>query len=143
LFMLFVGSVIFLFMLLHGERYQAWVVSHGAFSPAVIGPLVHDSASAIRGYFRGTTILALTNAVPVGLTAWLLDIPLVGAIAMVTFITAYVPFFGAIVGRVRVSDCPWQPGPPHSPDHAGGPAVREQRRAELLRACRLWDVPKP
>jgi len=97
LFMLFVGSVIFLFMLLHGERYQAWVVSHGAFSPAVIGPLVHDSASAIRGYFRGTTILALTNAVPVGLTAWLLDIPLVGAIAMVTFITAYVPFFGAIV----------------------------------------------
>jgi predicted PurR-regulated permease PerM len=100
LFMLFIGSVIFLFMLLHGARYQAWVVRHSGFSAGTIEPVIRDSASAIRGYFKGTTILAFTNAVPVGLTAWLLDIPLVGAIAMVTFITAYVPFFGAIVAGV-------------------------------------------
>jgi putative heme transporter len=100
LFMLFIGSVIFLFMLLHGARYQAWVVRHSGLSRGTIEPLVHDSASAIRGYFKGTTILAVTNAVPVGLTAWLLDVPLVGAIALVTFITAYVPFYGAIVAGV-------------------------------------------
>ena len=100
LFMLFIGSVIFLFMLLHGARYQAWVVRHSGLSQGMIEPVVHDAASAIRGYFKGTTILAVTNAVPVGLTAWLLDVPLVGAIALVTFITAYVPFFGAIVAGV-------------------------------------------
>jgi predicted PurR-regulated permease PerM len=97
LFMLFIGSVIFLFMLLHGARYQAWVVRHSGLSRGAIEPVVHDSASAIRGYFKGTTILAVTNAVPVGITAWLLGIPLVGAIALVTFITAYVPFYGAII----------------------------------------------
>ena len=97
LFMLFIGSVIFLFMLLHGARYQAWVVRHSGLSLGTIEPVVHDSASAIRGYFKGTTILAVTNAVPVGITAWLLGIPLVGAIALVTFITAYVPFYGAII----------------------------------------------
>jgi predicted PurR-regulated permease PerM len=100
LFMLFIGSVIFLFMLLHGARYQAWVVRHSGLSQNTIEPVVHDAASAIRGYFKGTTILAVTNAVPVGLTAWLLGLPLVGAIALVTFITAYVPFFGAIVAGV-------------------------------------------
>jgi len=100
LFMLFIGSVIFLFMLLHGSRYQAWVVRHSGVALSMIEPVVHDSASAIRGYFKGTTILAFTNAVPVGLTAWLLGIPLVGAIALVTFITAYVPFYGAIVAGV-------------------------------------------
>jgi predicted PurR-regulated permease PerM len=100
LFMLFIGSVIFLFMLLHGARYQAWFVRHSGMSLGTVEPIVHDAASAIRGYFRGTTILAVTNAVPVGITAWLLDIPLVGAIVLVTFITAYVPFFGAIVAGV-------------------------------------------
>jgi predicted PurR-regulated permease PerM len=100
LFMLFIGSVIFLFMLLHGARYQEWVVRHSGFSQRTIEPMVHDAASAIRGYFKGTTILAITNAVPVGLTAWLLGVPLVGAIALVTFITAYVPFYGAIVAGV-------------------------------------------
>ena len=99
-FMLFIGSVIFLFMLLHGARYQAWFVNHSGFSLSTIEPVVHDSASAIRGYFKGTTILAVTNAVPVGLTAWLLGVPLVGAISLVTFITAYIPFFGAIVAGV-------------------------------------------
>ena len=97
LFMLFIGSVIFLFMLLNGARYQAWVVRHSGLSLGTIEPVVHDSASAIRGYFKGTTILAVTNAVPVGIAAWLLGVPLVGAIALVTFITAYVPFYGAII----------------------------------------------
>ncbi|HEY9378375.1 MAG TPA: AI-2E family transporter, partial [Jiangellaceae bacterium] len=100
LFMLFIGSVIFLFMLLYGARYQAWFVRHSGMSLRTVEPIVHDSASAIRGYFRGTTILAVTNAVPVGITAWLLGLPLVGAIALVTFITAYIPFFGAIVAGV-------------------------------------------
>lgn len=99
-FMLFIGSVIFLFMLLNGARYKAWLISHSALSPDIIEPLVRDSASAIRGYFRGATILAFTNAIPVGLTAWLLGIPLVLPIALVTFFTAYVPFFGAIVAGV-------------------------------------------
>ncbi|HMG29555.1 MAG TPA: AI-2E family transporter [Jiangellaceae bacterium] len=100
LFMVFIGSVILLFMLLHGSRYRTWFVAHSGLSTHTIEPVVDDAASAIRGYFKGTTLLAVTNAVPVGLAAWLLGVPLVGAIALVTFITAYVPFFGAIIAGV-------------------------------------------
>ena len=100
LFMLFIGSVIFLFMLLNGERYQTWFVRHSGMSVNTVEPVVHDAASAIRGYFRGTTVLAVTNAVPVAITAWLLGVPLVGAITLVTFITAYIPFYGAIIAGV-------------------------------------------
>jgi len=90
LFMVFIGSVILLFMLLHGSRYRTWFVAHSGLSTHTIEPVVDDAASAIRGNFK----------VPVGLAAWLLGVPLVGAIALVTFITAYVPFFGAIIAGV-------------------------------------------
>jgi putative heme transporter len=102
LFMVFIGSVIFLFMLLNGRRYVRWAAGRSGFSSAVIDPIMTDCGSAIRGYFRGTTIIAASNAVPVAITAWLLDVPLVGTIALVTFITAYVPFFGAIIAGIFV-----------------------------------------
>jgi putative heme transporter len=102
LFMAFIGSVIFLFMLLNGRRYADWAAGRGGFRRSAIEPIMTDFASAIRGYFRGTTIIAASNAVPVAIVAWLLDVPLVGTIALVTFVTAYVPFFGAIVGGIFV-----------------------------------------
>jgi predicted PurR-regulated permease PerM len=100
--MIFVGSVIFLFMLLNGRRYVRWAAGRSGFSPAVIDPVTTDCGSAIRGYFRGTTIIAASNAIPVAITAWLLDVPLVGTIALVTFITASVPFFEAIIAGIFV-----------------------------------------
>jgi predicted PurR-regulated permease PerM len=100
LFMIFIGSVIFLFMLLNGRRYVAWAAGRSGLAPVVVEPVMSDVGSAIRGYFRGTTIIAASNAVPVAITAWVLDVPLVLTIALITFITAYVPFFGAIVAGV-------------------------------------------
>jgi predicted PurR-regulated permease PerM len=102
LFMVFIGSVIFLFLLLNGRRYVDWVVRRSGLSREVIGPVMTDCASAIQGYFWGTTIIAASNAVPVALTAWLLDVPLVGTIALITFVTAYVPYFGAIIAGIFV-----------------------------------------
>jgi predicted PurR-regulated permease PerM len=96
-FMVFVGSMIFLFLVMNGARYAGWMSTRTGLPPRVAEPVFRNSGSAIRGYFAGTTIIALSNAVPVGLTALLLDVPLAGSIAIVTFITAYVPFFGAIV----------------------------------------------
>jgi predicted PurR-regulated permease PerM len=43
------------------------------------------------------SIVAAFNAVVVGLAALVLDVPLAGTIAVVTFVTAYVPFIGAFV----------------------------------------------
>jgi predicted PurR-regulated permease PerM len=96
-FQIFTGTVILLFLLLHPRRYAQAVVRFSGARPDVIGPVLADSASAIRGYFRGTAIIALSNAIPIAITAWLLDVPLVGTIALVTFVTAFIPYFGAIV----------------------------------------------
>jgi predicted PurR-regulated permease PerM len=100
LFMIFIGSVIFLFMLLNGRRYVVWAAGRSGLAPAVVDPVTADVGSAIRGYFRGTTVIAASNAIPVAFTAWVLDVPLVATIALITFITAYVPFFGAIIAGV-------------------------------------------
>ncbi len=52
---------------------------------------------SLRRYFLGVTIVAAFNGVVVGLGALVLGVPLAGTIAVVTFVTAYVPFIGAFV----------------------------------------------
>ena len=102
LFMGFIGSVMFLLMLLNGRRYADWLTHHTGMPARVMSPLLEDSANAIRGYAWGTTIVATANAIPIGLSAWLLGLPLVGTITLITFVTAYIPYFGAIVASVFV-----------------------------------------
>ncbi len=52
---------------------------------------------SLRRYFLGVTYVAAFNAIVVGLAAIVLDVPLAGTIAVVVFVTAYVPFIGAFV----------------------------------------------
>jgi predicted PurR-regulated permease PerM len=52
---------------------------------------------SLRRYFLGVTYVAAFNAIVVGLAALALDVPLAGTIAVVVFVTAYVPFIGAFV----------------------------------------------
>jgi putative heme transporter len=52
---------------------------------------------ALRGYFKGVTIVALFNGVVVGLGAWILGVPLAATIGIVTFVLAYIPFIGAFL----------------------------------------------
>ena len=52
---------------------------------------------SLRRYFLGVTYVAAFNAIVVGIAALLLDVPLAGTIAVVVFVTAYVPFIGAFV----------------------------------------------
>jgi len=51
--------------------------------------------SSMRGYFLGVTIVAVWSALIVGAGALLLDVPLPGTIAVVTFLGGYVPYLGA------------------------------------------------
>ncbi len=51
----------------------------------------------MRRYFMGVTIVAAFNAVVVGAGALALGVPLAGTIAVVVFVTAYIPFIGAFV----------------------------------------------
>jgi predicted PurR-regulated permease PerM len=52
---------------------------------------------SLRRYFLGVSYVAAFNAIVVGVGAWVLDVPLAGTIAVVVFVTAYIPFIGAFV----------------------------------------------
>jgi putative heme transporter len=64
--------------------------------PGVGQQIVSDTVQSFRGYAWGVTIVGLMNAVVIGLGAAVLGVPLVLPIALVNFITSYVPFFGAL-----------------------------------------------
>ncbi|HSS75128.1 MAG TPA: AI-2E family transporter [Thermoanaerobaculia bacterium] len=62
-------------------------------------PLAHSIlgrvAGSLRGYFVGVTVVAAWSALIVGAGAMLLGVPLVGTIAVVTFLGGYIPYIGA------------------------------------------------
>jgi predicted PurR-regulated permease PerM len=86
------------FMLLKdGPLLRRWVNNHLGVPQLVATTITGRVVHSVRQYFLGTTIVAGFNAVVVGLGAWLLHVPLAGTIAVVTFVTAYIPFIGAVV----------------------------------------------
>jgi predicted PurR-regulated permease PerM len=83
------------FLLKDGPAMRAWVVRHMGVPAPVGRTITGDVVVALQHYFGGVTIVAAFNAFVVGIGALLLDVPLVGTIALVTFICAYIPYIGA------------------------------------------------
>jgi predicted PurR-regulated permease PerM len=98
---LIVSTVLAVFMLLFLLKDWAeitdWTARHLGV-PTETGHRILDGVvNAFRGYASGLTLIGAANALVVGLGAWLLGVPLVGTIAVVTFVTSYVPYLGAFV----------------------------------------------
>jgi len=88
------------FLLKDGPTVRRFVNSHLGIPVAVANVVTGDMLNSLRRYFLGVSIVAAFNAVVVGIGAWLLGVPLAGTIAVVTLVTAYVPFIGAFVSGV-------------------------------------------
>jgi putative heme transporter len=86
-----------LFLLKDGPSMRGWVDSHLGVPRDVARIITGDIIASLRRYFAGVSIVAAFNAVVVGLGALVLDVPLAGTIAVVTFVTAYIPFIGAFI----------------------------------------------
>ena len=85
------------FLLKDGPMMRAWVDRHLGLPLGVSRTITGGVITSLRGYFRGVTIVAAFNGVVVGIGALILGVPLAGTIAVVSFVTAYVPFIGAFV----------------------------------------------
>jgi putative heme transporter len=85
------------FLLKDGPTVGRFVNSHLGIPVAVASVVTGNVMSSLRRYFLGVSIVAAFNAVVVGIAAWVLGVPLAGTIAVVTLVTAYVPFIGAVV----------------------------------------------
>jgi predicted PurR-regulated permease PerM len=83
------------FLLKDGRTIRAWAERHMRVPDRVAHQMTGRVLQSLRGYFVGVTIVAAFNAVVVTLGALLLGVPEVGAITIVTFLGAYVPYLGA------------------------------------------------
>jgi putative heme transporter len=85
------------FLLKDGPVVRRFVDRHLGVPASVATVITGSVIQSLRRYFLGVTIVATFNAIVVGLAAVLLDVPLAGTIAVVVFVTAYIPFIGAFV----------------------------------------------
>jgi len=88
------------FLLKDGPVIRAWGERHLGLPVPVARTITTRGLESLQGYFLGLTILAVFNAVVVGLGALALGIPLPGALALVTFLGAYIPYFGAFIAGI-------------------------------------------
>ena len=98
------GTVLAIFMLLFllkdWAQITSWTAGHLGL-PAEVGRNILDgTVSAFRGYAAGLTLIGGANAAVVAIGAVVLGVPLVGTIALVSFVTSYVPYLGAFVAGV-------------------------------------------
>lgn len=60
--------------------------------------ILAESASSVRSYVRGRTILAVVQAAAIGVIAAIAGVPLAFTIGLVNLIGAYIPYIGGLVG---------------------------------------------
>jgi putative heme transporter len=90
--------ILLFFFVKDGERIWAWMVAR---TPDVHRPTVvalgQRSWEALAGYVRGTALVALIDAVGIGLGLAIVGVPLVLPLAVLVFVGGFVPVVGAFV----------------------------------------------
>jgi predicted PurR-regulated permease PerM len=92
----FVGVFLLYYLLAEWDALVAWTAEHLGTDRTLAASILDDAGAAIREYFTGLTISAILVALTIGLAMALLGLPLALTIGLVTFVTAYVPYLGAI-----------------------------------------------
>jgi predicted PurR-regulated permease PerM len=96
-----IGSALSLFILYYlladWSTITRWVGRHLGV-PADIGMgIIDDTATVLRRNFSALTVSSLIVAAIIGTTMWILGLPLAFTVTLVTFLTSYVPYVGAVV----------------------------------------------
>ncbi|MCB5182290.1 AI-2E family transporter [Streptomyces antimicrobicus] len=87
-----------LFLLYDGKRIWSWVLG---WVPAAARPGLSGAGPrawrTLTAYVRGTVIVALIDAIFIGLGIYFLDVPLAVPLAVFIFLFAFIPLVGAVV----------------------------------------------
>jgi putative heme transporter len=94
-FFLALTALSLVFLLKDGPEIRAWGERHLGVPLPLAQTITTRGIESLRGYFLGVTIVAAFNGVVVAVGALILGVPLIGTIAAVTFLAAYVPYVGA------------------------------------------------
>jgi putative heme transporter len=87
-----------LFLLYDGKRIWTWML---ALVPAAAREGVAGAGPrawrTLTAYVRGTVLVALIDAVFIGLGIWFLDVPMAVPLAVFIFLFAFIPLVGAVI----------------------------------------------
>ncbi|MEV0493086.1 AI-2E family transporter [Streptomyces atratus] len=87
-----------LFLLYDGKRIWHWVLG---LVPAQARPGVAGAGPrawrTLTAYVRGTVLVALIDAIFIGLGIWFLDVPMAVPLAVFIFLFAFIPLVGAVI----------------------------------------------
>ena len=94
----FIAAMVFFLVLLNPREAQGWVSRLLPWPAEQSQRLFTTSGRVIFDYYKGCTILAFVNAVPIWIVALVLDVKAAGAIFVVLFVSSYIPYIGAWIG---------------------------------------------
>jgi predicted PurR-regulated permease PerM len=83
------------FLLKDGPVIRRWTERHMGVPPDLGHMITARTLQSLRGYFVGVTAVAVFNALVIGLGAVVLGLPQIGAIMVINFVAAYIPYLGA------------------------------------------------
>jgi predicted PurR-regulated permease PerM len=92
----FIGTFILYYLLKDWHQLRGWLSSHSGLPVDLGTGLIDDATRSIRSYFYALTMTSIPIAIIIGVAMWLLGLPLAFTIGLVTFVTAYIPYLGAI-----------------------------------------------
>jgi predicted PurR-regulated permease PerM len=94
----FIGFFILMFILADDGTIKEWIAGHMGVPRSTGNIIMNEVYASIRGYFKGTTIIATVDTILVVIVSLILGLPLVAAIALVSFVTCFIPSFGGYIG---------------------------------------------
>jgi predicted PurR-regulated permease PerM len=94
-FFLALTALSLFFLLKDGPVIRRWAEGHMRVPRPTAHQIMERVLESLRGYFLGVTFVAGFNAVVVTIGGLILGVPLIGTIAAVTFLGAYIPYLGA------------------------------------------------
>lgn len=89
---------ILFFLIKDGQNLSRWLSGHLGVPREIGESTLVYSARSIRGYFLGTTLVGIVNALVVSIGAFAMGTPLAIVLGVVMLFTNYIPFIGAFVG---------------------------------------------
>jgi predicted PurR-regulated permease PerM len=93
----FIGLFFLFYILVDWDEFTRWIGSHLGVPNDLGKEMVEDATWSVRRYFYALSVTSLVTAVAIGGTAIVIGVPLAFTIALVTFVTSYIPYLGAWV----------------------------------------------
>jgi predicted PurR-regulated permease PerM len=96
----FIALFILYFVLAEWASLAQWVAGHLGVPEDLGEGIVTDATRSFRDYFYVLTVASLPVAGMVWVAAFVMGVPLGFTIALITFVTSYVPYIGALVSSI-------------------------------------------